>query len=170
MKRIILTAITVVAALGSLCAQNYIVVNSEKIFKSIDSYNEAIAQLDKLAEEYQQQVDEKFKDVESLYNRYMAQKQNLTESARQSVETTILTREQEATKFQESLFGTDGELMKRRVELIRPIQEQVFKAIESYASAGGYGLVLDTASNPDVLYFSPSADHTEAVIAELKKR
>ena len=164
----ILTAVLALAMTGVICAQNYMVVNSEKIFKSIEAYNTAIAQLDKQAETYQKQVDAKFKEVETLYNNYMAKKMSLSESARQSVESTILTREQEATRFQESLFGTDGTLMKKRIELIQPIQQRVFKAIEEYASANGFEMVIDIATNPNVLYYSQNVDRTQAVIDAVK--
>ena len=157
-----------IAATLALNAQNYMVVNSEKVFKSIAEYNAAIEQLDKLAENYQKQVDEKFSQVENLYNNYMAKKNSLAASAQQAVEKEILSREEEATKFQESLFGTDGTLMKERVKMIQPIQEKVFAAIEKYASANGYDLVMDIASNPTVLYYSPKADHTQAIINALK--
>ena len=169
MKRIVLTLLSLAAFAGAACAQSYIVVDSERIFKSLESYNNAIEQLDKLAESYQKQVDDKFKEVETLYNDYMARKASLTESSRQAIESTILSREEQATKLQESLFGNDGSLMKRRIELIQPIQEQVFKAIGDYAATINCDLVLDTASNPSVLYYSQSADHTAAVIALLKK-
>ena len=164
----ILTAVFAVAATVVLNAQNYMVVNSEKIFKSISEYNSAIEQLDKLAESYQKQVDNKFSEVEQLYNNYMAQKNSLPASTQQSIEKTILAREEEATKLQESLFGTDGTLMKERVKLIQPIQERVFAAIEKYATANGFDLVIDTASNPTVLYYSPKSDRTEAIINTLK--
>lgn len=168
MKRMILTAIMAVAATVALNAQNYMVVNSEKIFKSISDYNSAIEQLDKLAESYQKQVDDKFAEVEKLYNNYMAQKASLSSSTQQNVEKTILAREEEATKLQESLFGSDGTLIKERVKLIQPIQERVFAAIEKYAAANGFELVIDVASNPTVLYYSTKADHTEAIINALK--
>ena len=168
MKRIILTAVIAMATTLALSAQNYMVVNSEKVFKSISEYNSAIEQLDKLAESYQKQVDEKFSQVESLYNNYMAKKTTLTAAAQQAVEKEILAREEEATKYQESLFGTDGTLMKERVKLIQPIQEKVFAAIEKYAAANNFDLVLDIASNPTVLYYSEKADRTQAIINALK--
>lgn len=168
MKRIVLTLMGIIAFAGAACAQNYIVVDSEKIFKSIASYNEAIKTLDELAESYQKQVDDKFADVEKLYNNYMAQKSNLSDKSRQTIENAILSREEDAAKFQESLFGTDGTLMKKRIELIQPIQNRVFKAIEEYAAANNYDLVLDTASNPTILFYSAAADHTDAIIALLK--
>ncbi len=168
MKRLILTLIAMVATVATLSAQNYIVVNSEKIFKSIEAYNTAIANLDKLAESYQAQVDAKFKEVETLYNNYMAQKAAISATNRTTIENQILTKEQEATKFQESIFGTDGTLMKKRIELIQPIQQRVFKAIEEYAQTNGYEMVLDVAQNAEILYYSPKADHTQAIIERVK--
>ena len=157
-----------VAVATTTLAQNYIVVNSEKIFKSIEAYNAAIAELDRLAESYQSQVDAKFKEVENLYNNYMARKASLSVSSQSVAENQILAKEQEVTKFQESIFGTDGTLMKKRIELIQPIQQRVFKAIEEYSQEKGYELVLDIAQNAEVLYYSPKADHTEAIINKLK--
>lgn len=168
MKRLILTLVAIVAAATTTLAQNYIVVNSEKIFKSIEAYNTAISELDRLAESYQSQVDAKFKEVENLYNNYMARKASLSTSSQTVAENQILAKEQEATKFQESIFGTDGTLMKKRIELIQPIQQRVFKAIEEYSQQNGYELVLDIAQNAEVLYYSPKADHTEAIINKLK--
>lgn len=168
MKRLILTLVAVVSTALVVSAQNYIVVNSEQIFKSIDAYNAAISELDRLAESYQAQVDAKFKEVETLYNNYMSQKAALSTANRTMVENQILAKEQEATKFQESIFGTDGTLMKRRIELIQPIQQRVFKAIELYSIEKGYDLVLDIAQNAEVLYYSPRANHTQAIINRLK--
>lgn len=149
-------------------AQNSIVVNSEKIFKSIAAYNTAIAELDKLAEQYQQQVDAKFAEVEELYNNYQSQRANLSQATRQSFENVILQKEQEANKFQESLFGQEGELMKQRVALIKPIQEKVFKAIEAYAKQTGAEVVIDSSNNPTLLYNAASADRTQQIIDLVK--
>ncbi len=168
MKRLIfLAAFVLTAAVAT--AQNCVVVNSEKVFKSVDAYNRAIAQLDRLAEQYQQQVDERFAEVEEAYNTYMAQKASLTASVRQTRENAILQLEQEATEYQESIFGQEGTLMKKRIELIEPIQKQVFAAIEAYARQIGAAVVIDSSNNPALLYTAPAADHTQQVIAALKK-
>ena len=76
MKRLILIAAFILTA-GTLAAQNYIIVNSEKVFKSVAAYNKAISDLDELAKQYQEQVDAKFAEVEALYNAYMNQKASL---------------------------------------------------------------------------------------------
>lgn len=149
-------------------AQNYIVVNSEKIFKSIAAYNTAIEELDKLAKNYQEWVDAKFEEVEQLYNNYQQQRASLSESTRQQWETVILEKEQQATKYQEELFGQEGTLMKQRIEKIKPIQEKVFAAIEAYAKQVGAEVVIDSSNNPTLLYNAPSVERTDEVIATLK--
>ena len=106
MKRLILIAAFVLSA-GTLAAQNYIIVNSEKVFKSIDAYNTALSTLDKLAEQYQDMVDAKFAEVETLYNNYMNQKASLTAATRQTRENDILAKEKAAQEYQETLFGND---------------------------------------------------------------
>lgn len=167
MKHLV-TLLLSIMTLGVVSAQNYIVVNSEKVFKSIEAYNEALDTIEKLSAEYQQQVDAKFQEVETIYNKYMEQKASLSASSRQTHEMMILQKEAEATKFQESLFGTDGELMKRRLELIQPIQERVFSTIESISKQYGYDLVIDIAANPTVLYYSNKVDMTNTIIEALK--
>ena len=168
MKRLILIAAFVLSA-GTLAAQNYIIVNSEKVFKSIDAYNTALSTLDKLAEQNQDLVDAKFAEVETLYNNYMNQKASLTAATRQARENDILAKEKAAQEYQETLFGNDGTLMKKRIEMIEPIQKQVFSAIEAYAKQVGADVVLDSANNPTLLYSNPSVDRTQQVIDVLKK-
>ena len=168
MKRLILIAAFVLSA-GTLAAQNYIIVNSEKVFKSIDAYNTALSTLDKLAEQYQDLVDAKFAEVETLYNNYMNQKASLTAATRQARENDILAKQKAAQEYQETLFGNDGTLMKKRIEMIEPIQKQVFSAIEAYAKQVGADVVLDSANNPTLLYSNPSVDRTQQVIDVLKK-
>ena len=168
MKRLILIAVFVLTA-GTLAAQNYIIVNSEKVFKSIDAYNTALSTLDKLAEQYQDMVDAKFAEVETLYNNYMNQKASLTAATRQARENDILAKEKAAQEYQETLFGNDGTLMKKRIEMIEPIQKQDFSAIEAYAKQVGADVVLDSANNPTLLYSNPSVDRTQQVIDVLKK-
>lgn len=167
MKRLILTlALVLGAAFAS--AQNYAVVNSEKIFKSIDQYNQAITQLDQMANDYQKQVDAKFEEVEKIYNAYMARRAQLSQASQQANEENILKLEQEAQKYQETIFGTDGELMKKRLELIQPIQKKVFDTIKQYAEKKGYDMIIDISQNATMLYYSERADHTDEIIAILK--
>ncbi len=168
MKKLAIILAAIFASTAALSAQNYMVVNSEDVFKSIPEYTAALSELDLLAEGYQKSVDEKFEQVENLYNMYVAQRNSITAADRASRESEILKKEEEANEYQESIFSTEGVLMQRRVELISPIQKRVFAAIESYAKVHGFDLVLDLASNSTILYYSESANRTDAVIQSLK--
>ena len=168
MRRFIFTLIATLALAFTASAQNYAVVNSEKIFKSIVKYNEAIAQLDQLANDYQATVDAKFEEVEKLYNTYMSRRAQLSAASQAANEENILKLEQEATEYQESIFGTEGVLMQKRLELIQPIQKEVFAAIEKYAKQKGYDMIIDISQNATMLYYSERADHTDEIIAILK--
>ncbi len=167
MKRVL---ISVALALVSTCAwaQSYLVVDTEKVFESLSSYTAATAELEKLGETRQAEIDAAFKQVEQMYNSYMEQRGVLTDLARQQREKAIIDRETEINKRQEAIFGPEGELMKRREALMKPIRDRVFKAISDYAVRMGGALVLDIASNPSVLYYSPAADKTQEIINLVK--
>ncbi|MBO5687719.1 MAG: OmpH family outer membrane protein [Alistipes sp.] len=168
MKRFILTLTAILGFAAAVSAQNYAVVNSEKIFKSIAKYNAAIEQLDAMANEYQKQVDAKFEEVEKVYNAYRSRRSQLSAASQAANEENILKMEQEATEFQESIFGTEGTLMQKRLELIQPIQKEVFAAIEKYAKQKGYDMIIDISQNATMLYYSERADQTDEIIATLK--
>ncbi len=164
----IVALVALILGVTAVSAQNYMVVDSEKVFKSLSAYTSALDQIERLSVEYQAQVDAKFQQVEELYNSYISQRASLSEYSRQQREQEILRREQEATEFQESIFGTDGELMKRRMALIQPIQQRVFDTIENFSEQYGYDLVIDIAANPTVLYYSSKVDYTQRIIDALK--
>lgn len=169
MKKMIIALMAVVMSVGVASAQNYMVIDSEKVFKSVAAYNEALEDIEQLATQYQEAVDKKFAEVENLYNSYMQQRSSLSMSAQQQYEQLILQKEAEATEYQETLFGTDGTLMNKRLELIQPIQERVFNTIESFSKQYGYDLVIDISANPTILYYSTKVDFTDRIIEALKK-
>lgn len=169
MRRFFLLVAALAASTFAM-AQSVIIVDSEKIFKSLDSYNSALAEVEKLSKDYQAQVDAKFNEVEQTYNNYVARKAEYSLQVRQSLESQILSMEKAATEFQQQHFSKDGTIMKRRLELIAPIQERVFSTIEKYADEHGADVVIDESSNPSLLYGAAKANHTQGVIDALKQQ
>ena len=106
MKRLFLAATIALLSIGYAVAQKSIVVDSEKVFRSIADYNTALATLDKESKDYQAAVDAKFANIEKLYNTYTQQKAQLPQSERTRREQEILALERSATTYQESIFGT----------------------------------------------------------------
>ncbi|MDR2886269.1 MAG: OmpH family outer membrane protein [Rikenellaceae bacterium] len=163
MKKFIFSALFAVAALAGF-AQKQMVINTETVFKALPRYASAINSIDALAKQYQGVVDQNYAAVEKMYNEYQSQKAYMTESARRTREDAIVAREKEIEKYQEEKFGQEGEIIKKRIELIKPIQDSVFAVVAKYAEANGYTVVLDIATNPTVIYYSPDIDKTQEII------
>lgn len=164
MKKNLLIAAAALLVGFTAQAQNYMVVNTEKIFKAVPAYVQALDVLDKQAEAYQKNIDNAYAQIEALYQDYESRKDMLPEATRVAREDDIIKREQDVMKYQESVFGQEGELFKKRVELIKPIQDKVFGIINKYAQDNKFELVLDIASNPSIIYYAPTADKTEMII------
>ena len=168
MKKVIFLSVFCLLATMIGYAQNYAVVNTEKIFKTVPDYTTAMSTIDKLSQQYQKNITDAYASIEKMYNDYQSQKQYLTENARQTREDAIISKEQEVGKYQQDIFGPQGELMKKRMELHKPIQDKVFAIINQYAKDNGLDLVIDVATNPTLLYYSPKMDKTEEIISLLK--
>ena len=162
-KSLLLLAAALVVSVAGY-SQKVLIVNTETIFKAIPAYNTAIKELDTMAEQYRKKIDNAYTNIEYMYDKYQVQKPYLSESQRMSREEEIITQEKAVTKSQQDIFGPQGEMMKKRIEKIKPIQEKVQGVITKYAEANGYDLVLDSANNQFMLYFKPANDKSSEII------
>ncbi len=168
MKKGVTLIISLLASIAFASAQNYMVVNSQKVFQSLPEYTQAMEELNDLSEQYQQRIDEAYAQIEEMYNAYQREKERLSATVRQTREDAIIDNEKKVAEYQEEVFGSGGTLMQTRIERLKPIQDRVFEVIENYAEQNGFDLVLDIAANPTVLYYKPSADRTDQIINQLK--
>lgn len=168
MKRLMILAAMVVFGAGVASAQNYIVVNTETIFKAIPAYNTAVAEIDTAAKQYQKTIDDAYAQLEEMYSSYVSQKASLSQSAQQQREETILNNEKKISEYQETAFGAEGKITKMQEEKLEPTRKKVMEMITKYAKEKGYGLVLDISTNPMVMYYDPNVDKTQQIISLLK--
>jgi outer membrane protein len=168
MKKLLILSVLMVLGAGVAMSQNYMVVNSETIFKSIDEYNTAVEEIDTQAQQYQQNIDDAYAQIEEQYNSYMQQKQSLSQSEQQAREQSIIDNEKRVAEYQEAAFGSEGTISKLTNEKLEPIQTKVFEAIGDYAIANKFGLVLDIATNPTIIYYDTAVDKTDAIIKLLQ--
>lgn len=161
--------LTIAMAMAALCAsaQNYAVVNSQKIYQSMEEYAAAVEEIDELATAYQKNIDEAYEKVEEMYQNYMVAKGGLTFEEQQAEEQNIIQNEQKITSYQQNVFGTDGVLTKKQEELLKPFHEKVSKSISTYAELMGYQMVIDIATTA-LPYYSPAIDITEEIIKLVK--
>ncbi|MDF3078232.1 MAG: hypothetical protein K0S09_2121 [Sphingobacteriaceae bacterium] len=168
MKRIFLTfAIIFLIGTGSAFAQRFAYVDTEYILKHIPEYNSAQKQLDALSQQWQQDVDQRFAEIEKLYKSYQADQVLLTDEMRKRRENEIVEKEKAAKDFQNTKFGFEGDLYKKRIELIKPIQERVAKVVQALAESQQLDMIFDKNSEVTLLYASPRYDKSNDVITRL---
>lgn len=167
MKRIASILSILLLATGIGLAQKYAFVDTEYILDRIPAYKAAQDQLDKMAGDWQEEVETMYAGIEKMYQDFQAEKVLLTEEMKTKKEEEIITREKEVKDLQQNYFGRDGSLFDKRQELIKPIQDEVYRAVKEIASEGNYAVIFDTASGANMLYTNPKYDKSDDVLEKL---
>ncbi len=166
-RKIIASFIALIALTGFAQAQKYCYVDTDYILSQSSEYQSAQDQLNNLSVGWQKEVEAKYAAIDLLYKNFQQEQLLLTEELRQKREAEIVEKEKEAKEFQKSKFGVDGELFKKRQELVKPIQDKVYNAVKQMAESGGYGIVFDKASDITMLYTNSKYDKSDEVLTIL---
>jgi outer membrane protein len=156
-----------IASALSLSAQKFAYVDSKYILSHMPEYVAAQKQINELSSEWQAQVEQKYTAIEQLEKSFQAEKILLTEEMKKKREGDINERREEVKQYQKSKFGVEGDLFKKREELVAPIQEQIFQAIEDIASQSQYMVVFDKANHSNMLYTNPKHDISDKVLKKM---
>lgn len=167
MKKIFLIAFILGIMAFSVNAQKYAYVNTEYILENIPDYADAQTQLDELSVQWQKEVEAKFTEIDKMYKSFQNEAVLLPEDMKKKREDEIIKKEKEAKDLQKKRFGKEGDLFKKRQELIKPIQEKVYTAIEDIAADENYAVIFDKASNSTLIYTNPKFDISEQVLDKL---
>lgn len=165
-KLILLLAIMVLLPMTNF-AQKFAYVDTEYILSWLPDYKSAQKKLDDLAEKWQKEVDKKYEDIDKMYKEYQAEKILLTPEQQKQREDDIINKEKEAKKFQQEKFGFEGELFKKRQELVKPIQDKVFEAVQKIAKDDALDFIFDKSSEMTMLFSNAKYDKSDNVLAEL---
>jgi outer membrane protein len=169
MKKLLITLTILVASLTSSIAQRFAYVDTDYILGKIKEYEDAQKKLDGMAMVWQEEVDAKFDEVKKMYNKYLAEEFLLTDDMKRQRENEIIQKEKEANDLQRQRFGFEGDLFKKRQELVQPIQEKVYNAIEKIATNLGYDFIFDKASGgATLLYTNSKYDLSEQVLKSIQ--
>ncbi|MCX6247471.1 MAG: OmpH family outer membrane protein [Bacteroidetes bacterium] len=167
MKKIIFTAVVFLFAFGMVHAQKFAYVDSQYILENLPEYTESQAQLDEVSAQWQKEIEAKFAEVDKMYQDYQAQAVLLPEDMKKKKEQEIVDREKEAKNLQRQRFGQNGDLMKKRQELVKPIQEKVYNAIQEIATNSNYSVIFDKAGALTILFANPKYDLSDEVLDNL---
>jgi len=171
MKNKIFAAIVLFMFVGliSVQAQNqrFGYVDTEYILNNIPEYTDAQAELDVLSERWEKEIKAQYEIVEKMYRDYQTESVLLPEDMKRKREDEIIKKEQEAKDLQMKYFGPEGELFNKRNELVQPIQEKVFNAIQEIAETRNYAFVFDKSAGATMLYASDKFDISDDVLDEI---
>lgn len=162
---------TAVLFLGSIQmqAQNqkYAYVDTEYILDNIPEFQDAQDELDELSKKWQKEIETVYAQVSEMYQKYQAESVLLPEDVKRKREDEIVKKEQEVKDLQRKYFGPEGDLFQKRQELVKPIQEKVYNAIETIATTRNYSFVFDKAGGTTMLYTNPNFDISDDVLDEV---
>ncbi|HOO98398.1 MAG TPA: OmpH family outer membrane protein [Bacteroidales bacterium] len=148
-------------------AQKYAFVDTDYIRKNIPAFTTAQEQLDQLSGQWEKEVADGYAIVEQMFKSYQSEAPLLSQEMKTKREEAIIAKEKEIKELQNKYFGMEGELFKKREELVKPIQDEILKAIKEIALDGSYAVIFDTASGGNVLFANPKYDISDQVLEKL---
>ena len=167
MKKLLLIFLIFFAFAGNGHSQRYAVIDSKYILNKLPEYKDAQQKLDQFSKMWQQEIDQKSADLDRMYKEYDAEKVMLSDELKKKREDEIYNKEKEVRDLQRKRFGYEGDLFKKREELIKPIQDKVYNAIQKLAAAKLYDFILDKSDGITVIFADPKLDKSDDILKEL---
>ena len=167
MKKIIICVFCAFCMTLTAHAQKFALVDMDYIFKNIPAYERANEQLNQISKKWQAEVEAIQIEAQTLYKNYQNEVVFLSQEQKKAKQDAIVAKEKEAAELKKKYFGPEGELFKKRISLITPIQEEVYNAIKDIADLRGYQLILDRASDSGIIFGSPKVDISSEVLSKL---
>jgi outer membrane protein len=169
MKKQLVTLLVffIAIAMKPACAQKYAFIDSQYILDNISEYKAAQQQLDQLSISWQKEIESKYAIIDKLYKDYQAEQILLTEDMKKKRELEITNKEKEVKEFQKAKFGYEGELFKKKQELIKPLQDKIYNAVKKIATDQSYAVIFDKSGDLTMLYTNPKYDKSDEVLASM---
>lgn len=148
-------------------AQRYCVIDSKYILDNLPEYKQAQTKLDEASAQWQKEIDSKLQEVDRMYKSYQAEQVMLSDEMKSKREEDIIKKEKEAKDLQKKRFGFEGDLFKKRQELVKPVQDRVYNAVQKMATSKSFDIIYDKSADLSVFYNDPKLDKSDDVLREL---
>ena len=149
-------------------AQRFAYIDSQYILSKIPEYKTAQDELNQLSVQWQKEIEAKYSEIDQLYKAYKADEVLLTEDMKQKRQTEIEQKEQEVKDLQKQRFGVGGDLFKKRQELVKPLQDKIYTAVQDLAEKENLAVVFDKSSDLTMLYTSTKYDKSDEVLKSIE--
>src|ERR1700754_1384488 len=164
MKKILLATCCALACFLSSHAQGYAVVDTKYILDKMPEYKEAQKRLDQTSMQWQKEIDTKQATLDRMYKDYDAERVMLSDTLKRKREDQLFNMEKEVRDLQRKRFGYEGDLFKLRQDLVKPVQDKVYNAIQQLAVNRMYDFILDKSEGITVIFADPKLDKSEDVL------
>jgi outer membrane protein len=167
MKQLLWILVLSLSAVCSANAQKFGYVDTKYILSHIPDYKQAQDEVNKLSSQWQKEIEAKYESIEKMEKAYQAEKILLTDEMRKKRESDIEMKRADAKDMQKQKFGVEGELFKKREELIKPIQDRIYEAIQQVAEQKSLMVIFDKANHSNLLYTNPKSDLSDQVLKKM---
>ena len=148
-------------------AQRYAVIDTRYILNKMPDYKEAQSKLDQISNLWQQEIEQKQTALNKMQKDFEAEQVILPEQLQKKREDEIYNKEKELRDLQKKRFGFEGDLFKKRQELIKPIQDKIYNAVQKLALDKQYDFILDKSEGITVIFADPKLDKSEDLLKSL---
>ena len=169
MKRISILFFAAVMDFGTVFAkdQSIAYIDIQYILRNLPQYEQANEQLTMLSKRWQKEIDAAQQEARIMATNYQTEQIFLSEAMRAQREQEIVAKEQEVLELKRKYFGQDGELYKKREALIKPIQDEIYNAIQDLANEKRIDIVKDRSADPALIYMSSKLDISDQILHKL---
>ncbi len=148
-------------------AQTYAFIDSDYILKNVPEYVEAKERLDKMAERWTKEIEERYEVIKTKKASFDREEVLLPKEEKEKRKTEIENLEKDAIELQTQHFGSNGDYFQKRQELVKPIQDRVFTAMKKVAKREGYSFVFDKSNQSNLVYAEKEFDMSDSVLEEM---
>ncbi len=167
MKKYFLSAVFILLTTVCVTAQRYAIIDSKYILEKMPEYKESQTKLDQYSALWQQEIEQKQAALDKMYKDFDAEQVMLSDELKKKREDELYNKEKELRDLQKKRFGFEGDLFKKRQELIKPIQDKVYTAIQQLAVEKQYDFILDKSEGITVIFADPKLDKSDDVLRKL---
>ena len=164
MKKLLLVAYSIFLMGVVATAQRYAVIDSKYILEKLPEYKESQTKLNQFSAQWQQEIERKQTDLDKMYKDFDAEQVMLSDDLKKKREDELYNKEKEVRDLQKKRFGFEGDLFKKRQELIKPIQDKVYTAIQKLAVDKTFDFILDKSEGITVIFADPKLDKSDDVL------
>jgi outer membrane protein len=160
-------ALFFVFGLDFASGQKFGYIDTNFILSKMPEYAKAQSEIDQLSAGWQKEVEDMNRNVETLYVSLKAEEVLLTDEMKAERLETIHKKEAELKEYQRKVFGFGGLFFLKKQELIKPLQDKVFEAVEKVAKQNRLAIIFDKSGELVMIYTDPRHDYTDFVLEEL---